>query len=134
MRRLSLIVGLVLLMATGPIFAQARTTWPSTPMLTGVLVTVSSAAMRPASVKRTFQASGFTTAGAGASTIIIEVSNLDPPGANDWVVAGTITLTLGTTPTSDGFVTDAPWTFVRARVSAISGTNAAVSVVMGSGS
>ena len=49
-----------------------------------------------------------------------------------WIatVLGTITLT-GTTQTSDGFTTTAPWKYVRARVTAITGTSAAVKVLMG---
>ncbi len=77
--------------------------------------------------KHTFQAKGTTSSGSGAATIIVEVSNADTPTEADWITMGTITLTLGTTSTSDGFNKDAPWKWVRARVSAISGTGAAVS-------
>lgn len=76
----------------------------------------------------TFQA---TVAGTGAveATVDIEVSN-DKVNVID-TVAGTITLS-GTTSHSDGFTTQhAPWKYVRANVTAISGTGAAVSVLMG---
>ena len=63
--------------------------------------------------------------GAVSATIVIDVSN-------DGITAcstpmGTITLS-GTTAVSDGFVTVAPWKYVRARVTAISGTGATVNV------
>lgn len=76
----------------------------------------------------TFQAFGTTTAGSGAATVVIQVSN---DGAN-WIDLGTITLTLGTSATTDGFAALAAWAFVRANVTAISGTGASVSVYMGS--
>ena len=85
--------------------------------------------------KNTFLAQGETSSGSGAATIIIEVSNKTSPstatssdGLADWVTAGTITLTLGTTMTSDAFALDAPYMWVRARLSSISGTDAAVTV------
>ena len=76
----------------------------------------------------TFQAT-VTGTGAVTATVDIEVSN---DGTN-WLdtVAGTITLS-GTTTHSDGFTTtSAPWKYVRANVTAISGTGASVDVVMG---
>lgn len=73
--------------------------------------------------KLTFQATGFTTSGVGAATIAIEVSN----DGLVWLTLGTITLTLGTTITGDGFAADAPWGMLRANVTAISGTGASVS-------
>ncbi len=72
----------------------------------------------------TFQAYGTTTAGAGAATIKIQVSNNE----TDWLDLGTISLTLSTTSSSDGFAAEAPWQYVRANVTAISGTGASVSV------
>jgi hypothetical protein len=77
----------------------------------------------------TFQATGTTTASTGAATIKIQGSNVDD--VNSYVDLGTITLTLGTTLTADGFATTAPWRFVRANVTAISGTGASVNVYMG---
>jgi len=72
----------------------------------------------------TFQAYGTTTAGAGAATIKIQVSNNE----TDWLDLGTISLTLATTSSSDGFAAEAPWQYVRANVTALSGTGASVSV------
>jgi len=74
----------------------------------------------------TFQASGTTSAGAGAATIKIQVSNDN----SNWLDLGTITLTLGTAATSDGFASYAAWAYVRANVTAISGTNASVTVTL----
>ena len=77
----------------------------------------------------TFQAYGTTSSGAGAAVILIQASNVDVTA--NFITIGTISLTLGTASTSDGFTTTAPWKFVRAKVSSISGTNATVSVAMG---
>lgn len=81
----------------------------------------------PWSEKLSFQATGQTTAGAGAVTVDIEAS-LD--GVNFETII-TISLTLSTTTTSDSQVIDAAWKHLRANVTAISGTGAAVSVWMG---
>ena len=72
---------------------------------------------------------GTTSAGVGAAVIHIEVSN---DTTAPWLTAGTITLTLGTSATADGFAIQAGWMYIRARVESISGTNASVSVVLGS--
>ena len=82
----------------------------------------------------TFQAYGSTSAGSGAASIDIEVSNLDSPTAGTsvhWTKAGTISLTLGTTVTNDAFALDAPYLWVRAKVASISGTDASVNCYMG---
>lgn len=75
----------------------------------------------------TVQASGSTTASTGAAVISVQVSNDD----SNWLTAGTITLTLGTTTTTDGVVINAPWKYIRTKVDSISGTGASVSTVMG---
>lgn len=80
------------------------------------------------SPKRTFQATGFTTSGAGSATIKIQGSLNE----TEWVDIGTITLTLATTVSTDGFATDAPWKHIRANLTAITGTGAEVTVWMGS--
>lgn len=71
-----------------------------------------------------------TVSGTGAvtATIVVEGSN---DGTN-WVATalGTITLS-GTTSATDGFTTTAPWKYVRARVTAITGTGATAQVYMG---
>lgn len=75
----------------------------------------------------TFQAVGTVSSGTGAATINIEVSNDE----TNWIVAGTITLTLSTTAATDGFTISAAWPFCRANVTAISGTGASVTVTAG---
>lgn len=62
--------------------------------------------------------------GAVSATVLIEVS-ID---GVSWMTLATITLS-GTTSHSDGFVAAGGWPNVRARVSAISGTSAAVTVL-----
>lgn len=74
-----------------------------------------------------FQAS-VTGTGAVTATVVIDVSN-DKVDACATPM-GTITLS-GTTSVADGFVTVAPWKYVRARVTAISGTGATVKVMEG---
>lgn len=73
-----------------------------------------------------FQAVGTTSAGAGAATVLIEVSN---DGTN-YNTLGTITLTLGTSSAGDGFAVSNTWEYYRAKLTAISGTNATVTVYM----
>lgn len=77
--------------------------------------------------RKTYQATGTTTAGAGAATILVQGSN---DGTN-WDTIGTISLTLATTTSSDGFSSDDRYAFVRGNVSAISGTGASVNLTMG---
>lgn len=69
-----------------------------------------------------------TGTGAVTATVNIEVSN----DGNTWcsTAMGTITLS-GTNSFADGFTSQAPWKYVRANVTAISGTNATVQVYMG---
>lgn len=83
--------------------------------------------VQPLGINKTFHATGFTSAGAGASTIEIQVSN---DGTN-WVVVDTLSLTLGTTVTSDTYVNNDAWKYVRGNVATISGTDGTVSVIMG---
>lgn len=101
-------------------------------LLAAAIATGAGAAHQPRSDLRTFQATGTTSAGAGASVINIEGSNVPTPSVDgDWVTLGTITLTLGTAKTGDGFVSQAPWRHVRANVASISGTDGTVNVYMG---
>ncbi len=93
-------------------------------LLSAVIATGAGASVEPHASKRVFQAKGDTSAGAGAATITVEGSNDN----TSWVTLGTIALTLGTTETNDGFASDAPWKYVRGNVTAISGTNAKVSL------
>lgn len=93
----------------------------------GTITTTTGQWLYKDSPNSTFQAT-VTGTGAVTATVIIDVSN---DGINAvTTVLGTITLT-GTTSSSDGFTTNAPWKYVRARVTAISGTGATVQVYMG---
>ncbi len=76
---------------------------------------------------KSFFCRGVVSASTGASAIKIQVSNNNA----EWVDMGTITLTLGTAATADGFVSDSSWKYYRANVSSISGTNATVTCSMG---
>lgn len=75
---------------------------------------------------RSFQAVGSTSASTGAATVLVQVSN---DGTN-YITLGTITLTLGTSATSDGLAVANSWEYYRANVTAISGTGASVTVYM----
>ena len=97
------------------------------PLLSAVTATGAGSTYKKPATKCSFQAYGTTTAGAGAATITVEVSN---DGTN-WLTMGTITLTLSTTAANDGFTSDSPWTNVRGNVTAISGTGASVTLTMG---
>lgn len=133
-RILSMCLVAALLAGAMPAFAQ-RSDGASTPLLTDATGTGSSGVQYPSTINLSFHAYGLTTAGAGAATIIIEVSDRATPATDttvDWITACTISLTLATTQVSDGCTMSAPWHAVRARVSAISGTGAKVSVRMGS--
>jgi hypothetical protein len=97
-------------------------------ILSGAIATGAGSSFTPWGAKRTFHANGVTSAGAGTAAIDIEVSNDD----TNWVTAGTISLSFNDDPVvDDGFAMDAPWRFVRANVTSISGTDATVSVIMG---
>jgi hypothetical protein len=71
--------------------------------------------------------------GTVTATVAILGSNDDLTGqgtATNWVTLGTITLS-GITTATDGFSTEAPWKFVAAQVTAVSGTGTQVRVLMG---
>lgn len=76
--------------------------------------------------EKTFQAT-VTGSGSVSATVLIQVSN-DPDNLG-WVTLGTITLS-GTTTDTDGFASQAGWSYYRANVSAISGTSASVDVTV----
>ena len=81
------------------------------------------------SIRKTFQLIGGTDSGTGSVSVDVEFSN--DPKQEFFLLGGTITLTLGTTKTSDGFYTQANWTYVRGRITSISGTGARVTLLMG---
>lgn len=94
---------------------------------TGVSTTGAGNLLYKDSPMTTFQAV-VTGTGAVTATVTIEYSN---DGTNVCsTVGGTISLS-GTTTAADGFTSDAPWKYVRANVTAISGTDATVQVWMG---
>ncbi|HET8688196.1 MAG TPA: hypothetical protein VFM18_16300 [Methanosarcina sp.] len=100
---------------------------PETNYTSGVTTTGAQPAVFKDSPYSAFSA---TVKGTGtvSATINIEVSN----NGTDWVATpmGTITLS-GTNSATDGFTSVAPWKYVRANVTAISGTGATVVVRMG---
>lgn len=102
--------------------------------VTSTTIVAVSSAIYKESPYATFQAI-VTGTGAVSATVSIQVTNEDATAAGvngNWCTTtlGTITLT-GTTAVSDGFTSIAPWRWVRVNVTAISGTGAAVQVLMG---
>lgn len=101
----------------------------SYPLLGDVGATATGAGewVRRRDVDSSFQAV-VTGDGAVSAEISIEASN---DGVNALETAhGTITLS-GTDVSSDGFETSSRWLYVRANVTALSGTEATVKVLMG---
>ena len=95
----------------------------STRLLEGVTAApATSEVVRPIAKDRTFQA---TLEGGTSCTVVIEVCN-DRPEEENWIILSTFTLTGDET---DGSSSDAPWQYVRARVSAQMG--GVLSVYMG---
>lgn len=72
------------------------------------------------------QVVGATTAGAGSATIVIEVSN----DGETWLPHDTVILTLSPDKATAGVELDARWAFVAANLTAINGTDAAVTTIM----
>jgi hypothetical protein len=70
------------------------------------------------------QADGAVSASTGAATILFE----GHCGGGVWHTIATISLTLGVTATTAVASTLVPYRYIRARVTAISGTNATVNV------
>lgn len=74
-----------------------------------------------------------TGSGAVTATMVIQATNEEATyngTSNNWITIATITLS-GTTTATDGVTTVAPWKYIRAGVTAISGTNATVTGYMG---
>lgn len=131
----AVLIGLAVLAWAGAGLAQ-NTSMSSVQILTNATATGAGEKHSPRCVNRTFQGMGTTSAGAGSASIVIEASDKATPVETtnvDWTTLGTITLTLSTTQANDGFVSYASWRWVRARVSAISGTDATVNAYMGCG-
>ena len=95
--------------------------------LAGGTTTGAKAAEYKDTVNTTYQ---ITVAGTGAvsATVLIEVSN----DGTSWLATplGTVAIS-GTTSATDGFTTAAPWKYHRANISAISGTGATVTIIVG---
>lgn len=76
-----------------------------------------------------------TTSGNGSATILVQVSNdplaLSSPSTASWLTYATITLPAGASPVTDGITINAPWLYVRANLTAITGTGALAQVYMG---
>jgi len=100
----------------------------SVQILTDSIATDTSEVHEPGCPRRTFQADGITSAGAGTADVDIEVSNDNI----NWFQLGQISLVLSTTAATDGFNSDAPWRYIRARITTITGTDATVNCWMGS--
>ncbi len=100
-------------------------------MLSAATTTSTGLAIQPYPLDKTFQACGTTSAGTGAATTKVEVSDIATPATADWITLGTITLTLGTTQTCDGFASASRWKWYRINLSALSGTTGTVTATMG---
>lgn len=100
-------------------------------LIEGATTTVDGAQMSTQHVARTFHAIIRGT-GSVSATVIIEVSNDSQTTPADalWFELGNIGLS-GTTNDNGGFGSVVPWLLIRARITAISGTNATVDVIMG---
>lgn len=86
--------------------------------------------VEPHSAKKVFQARGRTSSGSGSAIVKIQGSNFGGTDSDDWVLIGTITLTLSSSGDTDGFATDAPWSYVRYDVDTLTGTDASVDIFM----
>jgi hypothetical protein len=101
----------------------------------GVLSTTATGASSPTykeSPWSTFQAI-VTGTGVVTATVLIQGSNQDATFTGDksnWVTISTYTLT-GTTTATSGDTSVSTWRYVRANVTAISGTGATVEAIMG---
>lgn len=97
-------------------------------LLTAATTVAAGAETNGVSGVKSYEASGTTTSGAGSATIKVRGRN-SPSSA--WQTIGTITLTLGTTVTGDGFASDDRYALLSGEVTAISGTGASVNLTMG---
>lgn len=79
----------------------------------------------PIAPNQTFQAT-ISGSGAVSATVLIQFSN----DLISWLTGATITLA-GTNLDSDGFASTAKWKYLRANLTAISGTNAECTVTLG---
>ena len=112
---------------------------PNTPYATATGASIPAAKTSPYS---SFQVIATTTTGNVSATVQIQVSNDDGSGlgsGTNWLNYGAaITIASGASPQTGGFPLVAadmgatvPWRWVRANVTAITGTGAQVAVLMG---
>lgn len=97
-------------------------------LLDDSIATDTSEVIRPNSHILSFMTFGTTSTGAGSATVLIEAS-LDN---TNWFTVDTLSLTLATTVSNDDGNSVVPYPYIRARISAISGTDATVSVYLAS--
>jgi len=105
----------------------------SVKLLDEVQVVGASQVHHPRSISKSFQVSGQTTAGTGYAIVIVQVTNVATPILTtdvDWVTLGTFYLPLSTTKFSDIFSDEGTWRSVRGKVVDISGTGAAVTLLL----
>jgi hypothetical protein len=96
-------------------------------IITNSIATDTSELVEPWSGRMTFQANGTTSAGAGTATVLVEGS-LDN---TTFLLLGTLTLAFTTTAGGDGVAVDAPWSYMRMRITAITGTDATINGYVG---
>lgn len=106
---------------------QSNATLYTTAIMTAATTVAAATGVAGVGALKTYQANGTTSNGAGAATIQVQGSN----NGTNWDTIGTISLTLSTTSASDGFSSDDRYCLVRGNVTAISGTGASVSLIMG---
>lgn len=94
-------------------------------LMDGQTTTGAGASLQNHGATRSFQAV-LTGTGAVTATVVIEVSN----DGDNFLTLDTLDLT-GTDLATDGTTLGATWLYLRANVTAITGTGAAVSVFMG---
>ena len=121
-RRLSgiLCVLAFLLFATNEVHATMLTE----KLFSDATATGAKASQSPPCKERAYHLTGSVSASTGAAGVTLETSNDNV----NWVSAGTMALTLGTTVTSDTLTSDVPWRYVRGNVTSISGTDATVTL------
>lgn len=98
-------------------------------LLTDATSTVTGSEVECWHTNRTFEVYGNTSSGSGSAVVVIEVRNSQNA---PYKTLATVTLTLGTTVTSDGATSPAAWRYCRARVTTLTGTGATVSANTGS--
>jgi len=95
-------------------------------VFTNRTTTGTSEIIQPWGTRRTIEAT-VTGTGAVSATVVVQISNDE----TNWLTLTTLTLS-GTTTAFDGAAMDAAWRYMRVNLSAISGTGAAVTVIVGS--